>query len=246
MVLDNKLNELRQGKKAWKAAVAIPKDGLALDKTLKDAAIIRRRVPVMAGGEKTDALHLGNDRYLSVTSFRDKTLVHVRHYFRVDGQPYPIATKRGIALTTKQWTKLRRYAGPQISAKLRELEIAKRPLQARAYLRVPLGDDVYASLSYFQDKMYVHIRVYENTGTRLIPTKKGIALTPEQWTVLNDAEMTLYVTRRENELADPLKRKREEEEEEEEENIQRSPNKLVYIDPSQMKREDESSFKRHI
>ena len=69
--LDNKLNELRQEKKA---AVAIPKDGLALDKTLKDAAIIRRRVPVMAGGEKTDALHLGNDRYLSVTSFRDKTL----------------------------------------------------------------------------------------------------------------------------------------------------------------------------
>ena len=52
--------------------------------------------------------------------------------------------------------------------------------------------------------MYVHIRVYENTGTRLIPTKKGIALTPEQWTVLNDAEMTLYVNH--------SKRQREEEE----------------------------------
>ena len=222
VAIDKKLNELRQAKKAttskWvnehakqagKAAMAIPKDGLAP----KDAAIIRKRVPVMAGGEKTDALHLGNDRYLSVASFRDKTFVHVRHYFRMDGQPYPIATKRGIALTTEQWTKLRRYAGIQISAKLRELEIAKRPVQARGYLRVPLGDDVYASLSCFKDKLYVHIRVYENTGTRLIPTKKGIALTPEQWTVLSDAETTLYVTRRENELADHCKRKREEEEE---------------------------------
>ena len=72
-------------------------------------------------------------------------------------------------------------------------------------------------MSHFQNKTYVHIRKYELVGVRrLIPTKKGIALTPKQWTVLSDTETELPVARMmSTALSDKinqLKRKREEEE----------------------------------
>ena len=53
---------------------------------------------------------------------------------------------------------------------------------------VALGGERYLTTSDFKGKIYVHIRqyfTYPNAGTTPVATKKGIALTPEQWIVIH-------------------------------------------------------------
>ena len=212
-VIDNEIARAKQGPAGKTAVTAVPNDPLAFDKTLK----IEKLVTVMAGGEKRDAVHLGNSRYVTVSFFEGKTLVHLRDYFRIDGQEHPIATKRGIAITGKQWSNLRREVMPRVTARLRQLERAERTLEEKEYLKVSLGGDVFVTVSQFQNKTYVHIRKHELVGVRrLIPTKKGIALTPKQWAVLSNSETELPIARMMsaalNDKINQLKRKREEEE----------------------------------
>ncbi|KAJ8021252.1 Activated RNA polymerase II transcriptional coactivator p15 [Holothuria leucospilota] len=49
-------------------------------------------------------------------------------------------------------------------------------------VRVSIGDDRYVTLSIFNGKLYIHIReFFFNQEGRMLPTLKGIALTPQQW-----------------------------------------------------------------
>ena len=48
-------------------------------------------------------------------------------------------------------------------------------------VQLPIGEPCYVVGQYFKGNLYLHIREYTDTPTRLVPTKKGIALTPQQW-----------------------------------------------------------------
>ena len=55
---------------------------------------------------------------------------------------------------------------------------------------IPLGGDRYLSVSAFAGKLYIHVRQYflpPTSGEKPVPvaTKKGIALSPDQWSTLH-------------------------------------------------------------
>lgn len=50
--------------------------------------------------------------------------------------------------------------------------------------RSHLGRDRYVNVSKFGDALYAHIRVHARDGNKLIPSTRGIALTPQQWSQL--------------------------------------------------------------
>ena len=49
-------------------------------------------------------LHLGNDCYVVVKTFRGVLQIHIRYYYKQKGKLWP--TKRGITLSPSQWLKL--------------------------------------------------------------------------------------------------------------------------------------------
>ncbi|CAC5402769.1 unnamed protein product [Mytilus coruscus] len=61
---------------------------------------------------------------------------------------------------------------------------------------LPIGDDIFVVVSEWCDKVLVHIRKYEkNSAAIYVPTKKGVALTLNQWQLLE-----MYV----NEIEDAI------------------------------------------
>ncbi|KAJ8032372.1 Activated RNA polymerase II transcriptional coactivator p15 [Holothuria leucospilota] len=56
-------------------------------------------------------------------------------------------------------------------------------------VRVSIGDDRYVTVSIFNGKLYIHIReFFFNQEGRMLPTSKGIALTPQQWFQLGEIQ----------------------------------------------------------
>lgn len=52
--------------------------------------------------------------------------------------------------------------------------------------RIPLGKSIYVTANEFRGELYVHIRHYDEIDTKLVPTKKGIALTLQRWNNLKN------------------------------------------------------------
>lgn len=74
-----------------------------------------------------------------------------------------------------------------------------RPLEKRQHMqdhtdgnnemRLPIGNDRYVTVNVFKGKLYIHIReFFFNQAGRMLPTSKGIALTPQQWFKLTEMQ----------------------------------------------------------
>ena len=50
---------------------------------------------------------LSKMRFVNVSEFRGKKLVNIREYYEKDGKMLP--GRKGISLTTDQWSKLKKY-----------------------------------------------------------------------------------------------------------------------------------------
>ena len=168
------------------------------DRNIGEETIMLRAVKVSAGGKEQLGLPLGQDRFVTHSVFKGIELYQLRCYFKPSPLSLPVATKRGIALTKEQWHQLA-GAKTQVNCKLREIRDrngSQKEEEDKEHLKIWLGSGVYMTVSCFQNKVYVHVRkfAFHPVLKKLVPTKQGIALTPEQWDVLDTkADMTSLV-----------------------------------------------------
>ena len=144
-----------------------------------------RFTDVRAGTQDKKAVALGGERYLTTSDFKGKIYVHIRQYFTYpNAGTTPVATKKGIALTPEQWIVIHRKAH-LVTEALNKLMESTHRISSGEKLKLVLGRNTYVTITLFNDKLYVHIRKYSNVpSVGEVPTKTGIALTPEQWMVL--------------------------------------------------------------
>lgn len=160
-----------------------------------------KAVKVSAGGKEQLGLPLGQDRFVTFSVFKGIDLYQLRCYFKPSPLSLPVATKRGIALTKDQWHQLVCLTTTdQVNSKLQEIRdinmINASKMDDKEHLRIWLGSGVYVTVSCFQNKIYVHVRkfVFHPVLKKLVPTKQGIALTPEQWdTLIRKVDMTALI-----------------------------------------------------
>lgn len=73
-------------------------------------------------------------------------------------------------------------------------------------LRVALGDNIFVVVSLYRDITYVHIRKFVRIAPRkdLVPTKKGITLTPAEWVKLASDTTHQQVTKLQLDSTPPI------------------------------------------
>ncbi|KAJ8305228.1 hypothetical protein KUTeg_017220 [Tegillarca granosa] len=118
---------------------------------------------------------LGSDRYVVAKKFNGKTQIHIREYAHGNNGLYP--TRKGIALDLYQWKQIDEMYCSEIAECIDKKEDYKQHLGANVYVTMQKG---------FQ---CVNIRKWflPPDETNIVPTRKGIALTFQQWNNLKGA-----------------------------------------------------------
>ena len=114
---------------------------------------------------------LGNDKFVSISNFRETLYVHIRVHDKIWGYP----TSVGISLKPSRFAILSTIAS-EVSEKLEDL---KKPEHFE--YKVHLGGGLYCVV---QSRCFaVNLRRYFVPIDKMcpIPTKKGITLTPSEW-----------------------------------------------------------------
>ena len=121
-------------------------------------------------------MHLGNDRFVTVQSFKGRSRVDIRQYNRYGEKIYP--TKLGIYLTGKQFAQLLHiFKGINNSV----MAFHDKFLES---FKFNIGDGMFVTAS--SGFPFIHIRLYYQNEDMPIaaPTKMGIALRFEEWETL--------------------------------------------------------------
>jgi len=117
---------------------------------------------------------IGNDRYLTVTIYRDELMVHVREYTKAaNDKMFP--TKKGVCFTKTRWATFRAH----IDEIDRSVELLKAD-QSVEYSQ-HIGGKYYVTIS--RGIKCVNIRRYflPPNCTKERPTRSGIALRLDEW-----------------------------------------------------------------
>lgn len=112
---------------------------------------------------------LGSDRYVVAKKFNGKIQVHIREYAKGANGLYP--TKKGIALDLEKWKQIDELYYKDVTECIEKKEDYKQHL----------GENVYVSVQ--KGYQCVNIRKWflPPDETSIVPTRKGIALTFQQW-----------------------------------------------------------------
>lgn len=118
---------------------------------------------------------LGSDLYVVAKKFNGKTQIHIREYAHGNNGLYP--TRKGIALGLDQWKQIDELYYSEIIECIDKKEDYKQHLEANVYVTIQKG---------FQ---CVNIRKWflPPDEATIVPTRKGIALTFQQWNNLKGA-----------------------------------------------------------
>ena len=118
-------------------------------------------------------IHIGNDRYISVRTFNDKTRVHIRQYVKYGERSYP--TPVGVYLNVTQFRNFIFFL-EEIKGDVKNFRDNK--LSSFKYL---LGEGIHVTAS--EGFSLVHFRLYfQNEEMPVaLPTKTGLALRFEEW-----------------------------------------------------------------
>ena len=129
-----------------------------------------------------DLISLGDDSkvYIAVNSFQDNLYIHIRVYllsYANDGTMIP--TKTGACLKVEEWENLL-YFHDEVKTHISQVTKSKGQMKVKP---IQLAEDsqYYISTSYWKGETKVHIRVFECDNGKLIPKKKGIALSVAEW-----------------------------------------------------------------
>ena len=140
-----------------------------------------------------DSIHipLGGNRRASISTFNGKMMVDLREFYEKDGKMLP--GKKGISLPPDQWTILTAVA-EQILAALPDKErfTSRSPVKEEPATSPPkdcsaeegvvdLGNSRRAEVSAFNGRLLVSIREFYEKDGKMLPGKKGISLTPDQF-----------------------------------------------------------------
>src|SRR5207247_2486710 len=123
-----------------------------------------------------DCLHIGNERYVTVKSYKGQPRVDIRQYQSFGNKIYP--TKTGIHLSGAQFVNL------IDSVKQIDTDVTKILNYEKEKFKYNIGDEIYVTSS--DGFALVHIRLYyKNEDMDLaLPTKVGIALRFQEWDTL--------------------------------------------------------------
>ncbi|XP_019638720.1 PREDICTED: uncharacterized protein LOC109480837 [Branchiostoma belcheri] len=130
-------------------------------------------------------LPLGDDVFLTVGKFREYPIVNVRRYYRPDPKDVNKLRpgKQGLALTPKQWTKLKEQPllGAILDATYHAMPYDVGAFQPKMY---DLGSEKYVTVQILQGQpsvtLHQHYRPYGAPDTDPL-MKRGIELTIPQW-----------------------------------------------------------------
>ena len=113
-------------------------------------------------------MHIGNERYVTVKSYKGQTRVDIRQYQTFGNKIYP--TKSGIHLSGSQFVNL------IDSVKEIDTDVSKVRNNEKENFKYHIGDEIYVTAS--DGFALVHIRLYykDEDMTIALPTKVGIAL----------------------------------------------------------------------
>jgi len=133
-----------------------------------------------------DLTSLGVDSkvYAAVNSFQDNQYIHIRvylHSYANDGTMLP--TKTGACLNVEEWESLL-YWYDAVNAHISQVSISKGQMKVKP-IQLTENSKYYISTSYWKEETKIHIRVFECDNGKLIPKKKGIALSVTEWNTLH-------------------------------------------------------------
>ena len=119
-------------------------------------------------------MHLGNDRYVSVKTYKDQTRVDIRQYQKYGEKIYP--TKLGVHLSGEQFTNFLSFLD-DISSDIQKF----RDSNKTEGFKYNIGDGLYVTAS--DGFALVHIRYYFQNELMPfpLPTKIGLALRFSEW-----------------------------------------------------------------
>ena len=150
------------------------------------------RTPIFSN----DLISLGAESkvYANVISYQGNEYIHVRVYldsYANDGTMVP--TKTGACLKVDEWNNLLALRDT-VNIQIQQVSTSKGQIK-EIPMRLTENSKFYLSITYWKEDVKVHIRVFEQDGTKLIPQKKGIALSVNEWDCLiakqNDIQLKL-------------------------------------------------------
>ncbi|KAI7839951.1 hypothetical protein COHA_006345 [Chlorella ohadii] len=112
---------------------------------------------------------LSAKRFASVRTFGGRLMADVREFYEKEGQLQP--GSKGVALQAAGWAALT-AAMPQLSAGLEARDES---------VWVDLGGNKRASVSGYKGRFSLDLREFWEKDGEMLPGKKGIALTPDEW-----------------------------------------------------------------
>ena len=127
---------------------------------------------------KDVSVNIGNGVFVVGSDYRGEESVHLRHYVQGVGiEPYP--TKKGVVLKPNRWALLK------MSIELVDKLIAQKNEETTQHL----GGNVYLRVLLFNSCVRVDIRQWWKppNSEQVVPTKRGVSLTEQQWQHLKDA-----------------------------------------------------------
>lgn len=130
-------------------------------------------------------LDIGREVYVVAQTFQGRTYVHVRRYGkRLDGGIFP--TKTGISLDLEKWKKIHELQSDNIDESIRDYQEGKT-----IHYKSHLGDNYFVTLNTGYPLINIRKWFVPEGQKELVPTRKGIALTFEQWDKLKDSTIVV-------------------------------------------------------
>lgn len=126
-------------------------------------------------------LHLGDERYVVVKPFAGKIQVHIRLYEVGFRGPYP--TKKGVALNLEMWKKLEERYVEDIDEAVKLF--ANKEIEVET--RIHIGSNFHVSVKKPFARVDVRRWFLSDDAKEIVPTRKGISLTFEQWDHVKNA-----------------------------------------------------------
>ena len=126
--------------------------------------------------------HLGGERYVVAQPFNGKMLIHIREYGMDSKRTVRYPTKRGIALDLEKFKKMAELCHDDVNRAIEDSKAGK-PVDYRHHL----GSNIYVTVQSGWPSVNIRKWFLPKDAAEVVPTRKGMALTFEQWSFMKGA-----------------------------------------------------------
>ncbi|KAJ8311904.1 hypothetical protein KUTeg_010544 [Tegillarca granosa] len=132
-------------------------------------------------GDELCRLHLGDERYVVLKSFKGVMQVHIRQFEIGAKGPFP--TSKGVALNLEKWKKLEEMHADDIDLSVNNFDKNDENVACKIHL----GSNYYVSVKKPIARVDIRRWFLPLDSDVIVPTKKGISLTFKQWSYLKNS-----------------------------------------------------------